>query len=267
MPDTTLTPPARPFGRVNWIGLRSLYWREVWRFLKVWNQTITSPVVTALLFLAIFSLALGGGREVEGIPYTVFMAPGLIMMAITQNAFANTSSSLMLSKIQGVIIDLLMPPLSPGEVTIAMLLGAITRGVIVGVAVSLAVRAFVPYDVLHPGIALFYFVSASAMLALFGMIAGIWSQGFEQMAAINNYVITPLAFLSGTFYPIKNLPETWYRLAHLDPFFYMIDGVRYAFTGYSDTPVWIGMVVLSAMNLVLFGVTYLLLAKGWRLKG
>lgn len=265
--ENTLTPPERPFGRINWIGLKSLYWREVWRFMKVWNQTITSPMVTALLFLAIFSLALGGNRNVEGISYDVFMAPGLIMMSIVQNAFANTSSSLMLSKLQGVIIDLLMPPLAPGEVVVALVAGAITRGVVVGISVSFAVWVFVPFEIHHPFLALFYFVSASAMLALLGVIAGVWSQGFEQMAAINNYVITPLAFLSGTFYPIRNLPEGWYKAAHFDPLFYMIDGVRYAFTGYYDSPVWIGMVVLSVMNVLLFITAYVMFAKGWRLKG
>jgi ABC-2 type transport system permease protein len=253
--------------RVNWIGLRTLYVRESWRFLKVWNQTIIAPVVTTLLFLAILTLALGReGRLIDGIPYEVFVAPGLIMMAVVQNAFANTSSSLMISKFQGVIIDILMPPLSAAEVTFAMVAGGVTRGILVGISVSLAMSLFVPIHVHDWGMAIAFIVLACIMLALFGMLAGVFAITFDHVAALTNYVITPLAFLSGTFYSIKSLPGIWYEISHYNPFFYMIDGFRYALTGYSDADPYTGLLVLTSTAIVLWAVVQTLYARGWRLK-
>lgn len=247
---------------VNWIGLWTLYHREVWRFTKVFNQTIIAPVVTTLLFLAIFTLALGRNHHaVEGIPFDQFIAPGLIMMAIVQNAFANVSSSLMLSKIQGVIIDLLMPPISAGELTFALMMGGITRGVMVGIVVASAMSLFVPFQVHAPWLAVFYAVSASMMLALIGVLAGIWAQSFDQMSAITNYVVTPLAFLSGTFYSVKNLPDIWYAASQFNPFFYMIDGIRYALTGHTDTEVSIGIMVMVGVNAILWVIARRLVAR------
>ncbi len=257
----------QPIGAVNWLGTWTLYKREVWRFLKVWNQTVIAPVITSLLFLAIFSLALGGAvRVVEGLPFEIFVAPGLLMMAVVQNAFANSSSSLMLSKIQGVIVDLLMPPLSPGEITFAMMMGGITRGAMVGVSVYLALLFFVPVQILHPGYFIYYLVMASMLMALLGVLAGLWSQTFDQMAAITNYVVTPLAFLSGTFYSTKQLPGIWYDVSHANPFFYMIDGVRYSMTGYSDGDIAIGMAYIAGLNAILWLVTTLIIRRGYRLK-
>ncbi|MCC7260255.1 MAG: ABC transporter permease [Alphaproteobacteria bacterium] len=254
-------------GSVNWIGLWTLYRREVWRFLKVWNQTVVAPVVTTLLFLAIFMLAMGGEhRVVEGMPFHDFIAPGLIMMAVVQNAFANSSSSLMLSKIQGTIIDILMPPLSAGELTLAIVMGGVTRGVFVGVAVSLAVHVFVPLQVHDWGLVLFYMIASSMMLSLLGLVGGIWAQTFDQMSAITNYVVTPLAFLSGTFYSVKDLPGIWHSISQADPFFYMIDGFRYALTGYTDGHIGLGIVVMLGMNLVLWAVAHTVIAKGYGLK-
>lgn len=251
----------------NLIGTLTLCKREIWRFMKVWNQTVIAPVITTLLFLAVLTLATGRGAQiVDGMPYNQFIAPGLIMMAIVQNAFANTSSSLILAKIQGVIIDILMPPLSGGEVTFAYVIGGVTRGAMVGVVVSAAVYMFVPFSLHHFGHAVFYIVSASIMLALLGVLAGIWSQGFDQMSAITNYVITPLAFLSGTFYSIKHLPEFWYHVCHWNPFFYMIDGFRYAMTGYADGNIPLGMAVLTSINVTLWLATACLFNKGYRLK-
>lgn len=252
---------------VNWIGLKTLYIRETWRFLKVWNQTIIAPMVTTLIFLAILTLALGGSaRTIDGLPYAVFIAPGLIMMAVVQNAFANTSSSLMLSKIQGVIIDILMPPLNAAEVTFSMVAGGVTRGVMVGISVSAAMAAFVPLEVHHWGLAIFFIVISSMMLALLGMLAGVVALTFDHIAALTNYIVTPLSFLSGTFYSIHQLPVFWQHVSHANPFFYMIDGFRYAITGYSDSDPTIGIVVLSATTLVLWVVTQTLFARGWRLK-
>lgn len=251
----------------NSIGIYTLCKREIWRFLKVWNQTVIAPVVTTLLFLAVLVLAMGGAaRTIEGMAYSQFIAPGLIMMAVVQNAFANTSSSLMLAKIQGVIVDFLMPPLTGSEVVFCLTVGGVIRGLMVGLVVMFAVYCFVPFTIHHAGLALFYILAAGMMLALFGVLAGIWAQSFDQMSAITNYVITPLAFLSGTFYSIHNLPEFWQKVCHFNPFFYMIDGIRYAMTGYSDGSIALGMVVLVGCNIVLWLLTSWLFNKGYRLK-
>lgn len=251
---------------MNTIGTYTLCKREIWRFLKVWNQTVIAPVVTALLFLAILTLAGGGARQIEGMRFDVFIAPGLIMMAIVQNAFANTSSSLILSKIQGVIIDILMPPLSPAEITFALVAGGVVRGLMVGVAVLFGMWLCVPIGLAHPLLAFAFVLLASTMLALLGVLAGVWSQGFDQLAALTNYIVTPLAFLSGTFYSIRHLPDVWYAVAHFDPFFYMIDGFRFAMTGYADSSVQLGLAVLLAMNLGLWLTIQAMITRGWRLK-
>jgi ABC-2 type transport system permease protein len=252
---------------VNWVGLKTLYIRETWRFLKVWNQTVIAPMVTTLIFLAVLSLALGGrARTIDGLPYEVFIAPGLIMMAIVQNAFANTSSSLMLSKIQGVIIDILMPPLNAAEITFAMVAGGVTRGALVGVSVSLAMWAFVPITVQNPLLAVAFVVLSSTMLALLGILGGVISLTFDHIAALTNYIVTPLSFLSGTFYSIHQLPAFWQAVSHANPFFYMIDGFRYALTGYSDSDPMLGLAVLSATSIALWIVVQTLITRGWRLK-
>lgn len=251
----------------NLISVWTLYRREVWRFLKVWNQTVLAPVVTALLFLAILTLAMGGEhRTVQGMSFELFVTPGLIMMAVVQNAFANTSSSLMLSKIQGVIIDLLMPPFKGSEVTLAFVLGGVTRGVLVAIATIIAICFFVPVTVHSVPLAIYYILVSSVILALIGCIAGVVATSFDQMAAITNYVITPLAFLSGTFYSIHFLPPFWQHISHLDPFFYMIDGFRYALTGYSDGDIPLGMGVLFGLAVLLWLVVRQLFIIGWRLK-
>jgi len=252
---------------INTIGVYTLCKREIWRFWKVWNQTVVAPVITTLLFLAIMTLAMGSeSRMVDGIPFNQFIAPGLIMMAIVQNAFANTSSSLMLAKIQGVIIDILMPPLTGAEITFSLVVGGIVRGAAVGIVVLVSVYLFVPFTLHSFWIGLFYVISASIMLALLGVLTGVWAQSFDQLAAITNYIITPLAFLSGTFYSIKQLPEFWYHVCHYNPFFYMIDGFRYAMIGYTDGTVWLGMAVLTGTNIVLWLVTLRLFKSGYRLK-
>jgi ABC-2 type transport system permease protein len=262
-----LPPEPRALGPVNWLGLWTLYVKEVRRFGKVATQTIIAPVVTTLLFLAIFALALGGSsREVGGVPFTQFLAPGLIMMAVAQNAFANTSSSIMISKIQGNIVDMLMPPLSPGELTLAFAAGGVTRGLAVGLAVALAMAVFVPVELRHVAYVLFHAVAASLMLSLIGVLAGIWAEKFDHMAAITNFVITPFAFLSGTFYSVERLPEFWKMAAHLNPFFYMIDGFRYGFIGHSDAPLWLGAAVLAGADVLLWTAVYVCFRRGWRLK-
>ena len=259
--------PANPMRDANWIGLWTLYTREVRRFVKVQTQTILAPVVTTLLFLAVFALALGQGRPaVAGVPYMEFLAPGLIMMAILQNAFANTSSSIVISKVQGNIVDTLMPPLSAHELTFGIAMGGATRGVVVGIVVTAAMGFFVPLHGFHPAYILFHGVAAALMLSLLGCIGGIWSDKFDHIAAVTNFVVTPLSFLSGTFYSIERLPPLFQTVAHLNPFFYAIDGFRYGFLGHSDVVPEVGVAVVAATDAVLWWVCYRMFACGYKLK-
>jgi len=261
-------PPApRRIGSVNWIGLWTLYAKEVRRFVKVATQTVLAPLVTTLLFLAIFSLALGrGGAEVGGVPYLQFLAPGLIMMAMVQNAFANTSSSIIIAKIQGNIVDVLMPPLSAGELAVGFAAGGVSRGLMVGLAVAVAMAFVLPLEVHSLGFVAFHAVTASLLLSLIGILAGIWADKFDHLAAITNFVVTPLAFLSGTFYSIERLPDTWQLVAYLNPFFYMIDGFRYGFIGHADGSLGVGLAVMTVANVVLAFAVWRAFAIGWKLK-
>ena len=257
----------RPLGPINWIGLWTLYQKEVWRFLKVATQTIGAPLVTTLLFLAVFVLAMGRGATMVGdVPFVQFLAPGLVMMAITQNAFANTSSSIMIGKVQGNIVDVLMPPLGPGEMITAWAAGGVTRGLLVGLSTALVMWLAVPFELPHPGYALFHAVAGSLMLALLGIVAGLWAEKFDHMSAMTNFVITPLAFLSGTFYSVERLPETWRFIAHLNPFFYMIDGFRYGFIGHADGSLGAGLATLVCIDGGLWAVVYVLARRGYKLK-
>lgn len=257
----------RRYGAVNWLGLWTLYQKEVRRFWNVSTQTVAAPIVTTLLFLAVFSLALGGGSQaVDGVPYTQFLAPGLIVMAMTQNAFANTSSSLVIAKVQGNIVDLLMPPLSPFEQTAGLALGGLTRGLVVGTAVAIGMSPFVSISIHSWGFVLFHAVAASLLLALLGVLGGLWSEKFDHLAAVTNFIITPLAFLSGTFYSTQRLPEPWLTVAHLNPFFYMIDGFRYGFTGHADGSLHVGIAMMAIANLTLALLAHRLFRTGFRLK-
>ena len=257
----------RRVGRINWVGFWTLYQREVQRFLNIHLQTITAPVVTSLLFLSVFLLALGRAVEtVNGIPFATFLGPGLIMMVMVQNAFANTSSSMVISKIQGNIVDVLMPPLSASEFVAAFALGGVTRGVMVGGATYAGMYLFLDLPVHNVFMIVLIGVLASLMLSLMGLIGGIWADKFDHIAAVTNFIIVPLSFLSGTFYSIENLPQFGVTLAHLNPFFYMIDGFRYGFIGQSDSNPVIGIAVLSAMNIALWALCYQMLKRGYKLK-
>ncbi|NNG04452.1 MAG: ABC transporter permease [Inquilinus sp.] len=257
----------RPIGPVNWVGLWTLYQKEVFRFLKVFTQTVAAPVVTTLLFYTIFALALGGIVRMAGsVPFLVFLAPGLVMMSMVQNAFANTSSSVMIAKVQGNIVDVLMPPLSPLELAVGYVAGGVTRGVLVGTVTFVAIRLFVPVGIHNIGFVLFPGIAASMLLALLGIIGGIWSEKFDHIAAVTNFVVTPLAFLSGTFYTIDRLPADWQVVAHLNPFFYMIDGFRYGFIGQSDGTLVTGLLVMGGVNLALWALVLRMLATGYKLK-
>ena len=252
---------------MNWLGVWTLYAKEVWRFLKVVNQTVAAPVVTTLLFLAVFTLALGRTVEIgDGIGFAMFLAPGLVMMAILQNAFANTSSSIVTQKMQGNIVDMLMPPLGPGELLFAYAAAAMTRGFVVGIGTAVAmcvVVGFVPVDWLL--VFLFAFLG-SLMLGLLGLLAGMWAEKWDHVSAIQNFVITPLTFLSGTFYSIDRLPGVWNDLAHLNPIFYLIDGFRAGMIGWSDTSPWIGAGVVTVINLAPVVLCFHLLRTGYKLK-
>jgi len=257
----------RRYGLVNWLGFYTLYSREVRRFMKVATQTVLAPLVTTLLFLAVFVLALGHAMDRVGdSSYVAFLAPGLIMMAMTQNAFANTSSSLLIAKVQGNIVDLLMPPLTPIEMTAGIALGGVTRGLLVGFVTALAILFFAPLGAAHPFYILYHAVMASLMMALLGILAGIWSEKFDHLAAITNFVVTPLAFLSGAFYSIHRLPDVWQAAAHANPLFYMIDGFRYGFIGSADGSVHAGLWMLFCADIGLFGLVYYAIRRGYRLK-
>jgi ABC-2 type transport system permease protein len=261
-------PQTNPLaGRRNWLGVRTLYLREVRRFSKVYIQTVLAPVVTTLIFLMIFALAIGRLRgDINGVPFVQFLAPGLIMMAILQNAFANTTSSLMGAKMQGNIIDTLMPPLTSHELVLAYASGGASRGLAVGVAVTIAMAFFTSLVPVNIFLVLFHAIAASYMMAMLGVIGGIWADKNEQMAVISGFVVTPLSFLSGTFYSIEKLPDFLQTLALFNPFFYAIDGLRAGFIGHSDGPILQGILVMCGINLVLWIFCHQLFVTGYKLK-
>lgn len=258
---------------VNRVGLHALYMKEVRRFLKVQTQTIWAPAFTTLLFLVIFTVALGReGREVLGVPFASFVAPGLIVMAMMQNAFANSSFSLLSGKMQGTIIDLLMPPLSSGELMAGILAAAVTRAILVGFAVGLAMALWpgVSLGLAHPWAVVWFGLMGALLLATAGLATSIWAEKFDHNAAITNFIIAPLSLLSGTFYVIENLHGVFQTVSRLNPFFYVISGFRYGFLGASD--IGEGAAVLTAgagllaLNAVLAAGVYALLRSGWKLK-
>jgi len=254
-------------GLANWQGLSTLLWKEVRRFLKVPLQTVLAPMMTTILFLAIFTLAFGSGERYVGeVSYANFLAPGLIMMAVIQNSFANTSSSILISKIQGNIVDILMPPLSAAELTLAFVLSGLARGLTVALVVGLVMWILLDFSVHSWAAIIFYLVGAGLMLSLLGMIAGIVSEKFDHMAAMTNFIIMPLSFLSGTFYSIDRLTGVWYQISHLNPFFYMIDGFRYGFIGTSDSSILVGAVSIAVLDILLYIAVWALIKSGYRLK-
>ena len=258
---------------INRIGLWSLYLKEVRRFIKVQTQTIWAPAVTTLLFLIIFALALGQAKpEVLGVPYASFIAPGLIVMAMMQNAFANSSFSFLSGKIQGTIIDLLMPPLSEGELMIGIVAAAVTRAVLVGFAVAIAMALY-PGVTLHARAAwaiVWFGLMGAMLLALMGLIASVWAEKFDHNAAVTNFVVAPLSLLSGTFYTIERLSGAFEAVSRFNPFFYVISGFRYGFLGRSDIggegAVVAAAAGLLALNGVLAVLTYRLLRSGWKIR-
>ena len=266
--------PGDPVIRnVNWGGLKTLYIKEVRRFFKVQLQTIWAPAVTTLLFLVIFSVALGGGGRTVGLEgqtfrFADFLAPGLIVMGMIQNAFANASFSLLVGKIQGTIVDYLMPPLSTAEMLAGLVGGSVTRAFLVGAAVWLAMALWPGVDVtpVHLWAILWFGFLGSLFLALLGVMTSIWAEKFDHAAAVTNFVVAPLALLSGTFYSVERLSPLFQAISHANPFFYVISGFRYGFLGAADSPILVGSLVILGVNLALGLTCYQLLRRGWKIK-
>lgn len=264
-----VTPPQpRTIGAVNWLGLWTLYMKEVRRFLKVYLQTVLAPVVQSLLFMMVFSLAMEAMNRppVLGAPFTSFLAPGLVMLGLLNNAFANASSSLISAKMMGNHIDWMMPPLSPSELAAAFIGGAVTRGLLVALVTALAIAPFTDMSIAHPWAVIYFGLSAALMMGMIGVIAGLWAEKFDHLALITSVVITPLAFLSGTFYSVEILPEPFYTISHVNPVFFLIDGFRYGFIGAGDSNLLVGALVCLAINVGLLIATLVILRSGWRLK-
>lgn len=247
-------------------GFSTLFYKEVLRFWKVGAQTVAAPVLTALLYLLIFSHVLEEHVKVHGVPYTAFLVPGLVMMSVLQNAFANSSSSLIQSKVTGNIVFVLLPPISHREFFAAYVLASVVRGLVVGAGVLLVTAGFAPLAFSEPGWILAFAVTGAAIMGSLGVIAGIWADKFDQLAAFQNFLIMPLTFLSGVFYSIASLPPFWQQVSHWNPVFYMIDGFRYGFFGVSDRSPWLGFSVSVGCFVILAALTLNLLKRGYKLR-
>ena len=257
----------RRFGLINWIGAWTLYKKEVYRFIAIWIQTILSPIISSLLFLTVLYLAIGVDRpDVLGASFIIFLAPGLIAMQVIQQAFAHSSSCLMIGKIYGNIVDIIYAPLSPSEVVISVSLGAVTRSLLIAIISILAFKLILNNEInKYLLLGTFTFLS-SFIMANLGIIAGLWAEKFDHMASVTNFLIVPLSFLSGTFYSIERLPEILQIISKANPFFYMIDGFRYCFIGQADGSIKIGLLYLSILSFVSWFVAYLLYKKGYKIK-
>ena len=258
---------TRRFGLINWIGFWTLYKKEVLRYLIVWVQTLLSPIISSLLFFLVLSVAIGNNRsDLLGVPFMSFLAPGLIAMQVIQQSFSRSSSSFMMWKIQGNIVDILYAPLSPGEVTFAVSLAATTRSFMIGI-VSLFIFYFlVDIEVKNFYSLIFYTFTSSFILGSVGIIAGLWAEKFDHMASITNFFIVPLSFLSGTFYTIDNLPSFLQTISKCNPFFYMIDGFRYSFLEESDGSIFVGSIYLTILTILFWFISYLLYKRGYKIK-
>jgi ABC-2 type transport system permease protein len=262
-------PGEATIKRVNWPGLVALYVKEVRRFFKVQLQTIWAPAITNLLFLVIFTVALGQtGRVVLGHPFADFIAPGLIVMGMMQNAFANASFSLLVGKIQGTIVDYLMPPLSSGEVLAGLVGASMTRAVLVGLVLwaAMALMPGVHVTPRHPWAILWFGLNGALFLSTLGVMTSIWAEKFDHAATVSNFVVAPLSLLSGTFYSVESLSPAFRAVSHANPFFYIISGFRFGFLGEADSPIAIGALLLLAVNAIMLGIAYWMLRSGWKIK-
>lgn len=253
---------------MNFIGFQTLFSKETRRFLKVPGQTIAQPVITTALYFLVFGFALGGSvRSVEGVSYIRFIVPGLIMLSLIQNSFLNTASSMFIHKMQGTIVDLLVAPLSAGELLGAFTLAALVRGLLVGSLVWLVAALFTGFGVAHPGIVALFAVLVSIDFALFGLVVAIWSDKFEQLNLVPTFVITPLTFLGGVFYSARMLPEPWATLTRLNPILYMVEGLRFGIIGHADASPWLGLFIVTALTAVGGAIVWRMLATGYKLRG
>ena len=265
--ETVIPPQPRDYHGINWAGFQTLYLREVRRFWKVGMQTLAAPVVTALLYMMVFVVAVrGAAPPVHGTPFAAFVAPGLIMMSILNNAFANSSSSLLQAKVNGLIGDFMTPPLSPVEHVGAFALGAATRGVAVGVVTWLAVLPFARLPLEHLWAVLYFGVGAALVLGLLGIMAGLWAEKFDHMAGVTNFLIMPMTFLSGTFYLVDRLPEPFRTASHFNPFFYLIDGFRYGFIGHAEGSLFTGVGMTAGLVIALTFTCLWMFETGYKLK-
>jgi ABC-2 type transport system permease protein len=255
------------FGYVNWIGFWTLYKKEVLRFLIVVIQTVISPLVTSLLFLLVLSLAIGNDRgEVLGFPFITFLAPGLIAMQVIQQAFSHSSSSIMIGKIQGNIVDVLYAPLTAGEITLATNLAACTRSVIIAFVSIIVFSLIVEMTFYSFFYILVFTLLGSFILSSLGIIIGLWAEKFDHMASATNFIIVPLSFLSGTFYSIDRLPESLKEISEMNPFFYVIDGFRYGFLGASDGSIIFGLTYLTILAVLIWFLAFYLFKIGYKIK-
>ena len=258
---------TRRFGLINWIGAWALYQKETLRFLNVWIQTIFSPLVSSLLFLLVLSLAIGNDRgTVLGVSFIEFLSPGLIAMQVIQQSFSHSSSSFMIGKIQGNIVDVLYAPLSAAEVTLSISLAAVTRSIMIAIISIIIFYFIVDLEVKNFTSLIFYTFVSSFILGSVGIIVGLWAEKFDHMATATNFVIVPLSFLSGTFYSIERLPDFLQIISKANPFFYMIDGIRFSFIGDSDGSILVGSIYLSALSIVIWFISYMLYKKGYKIR-
>jgi ABC-2 type transport system permease protein len=265
--EVVLPPEPRNYHGVNWAGLKTLYQREVRRFWKVGMQTLAAPVVTSLLYMMVFVVAAQGARPpVHGVAFGTFVAPGLIMMAILNNAFANSSSSLLQAKMNGLIGDFLTPPLTPPEHVAGFALGAATRGILVGLVTAIVVMPFAHVPVTHLWAVLYFGLGAALILGLLGVMAGLWAEKFDNMAVVTNFIVMPMTFLSGTFYLVDRLPEPFRSGSHFNPFFYLIDGFRYGFIGHAEGSLYTGVLMTAGLVVALTSVCLWMFETGYKIK-
>ena len=256
----------RRFG-INWVGVYSLYTKEALRFLTVFGQTIIGPIVTAILFLLVISIAIGNERsDVLGVPFIEFLAPGLIAMQVIQQAFSHSSSSLLMGKVMGNIVDLIGAPLSAGEVSLAIIFAAVTRALIISIVSIIIFSLIIEIEIKNYVVFILYLFLSSFIMGAAGFIAGLWADKFDHMATVTNFIIVPLSFLSGTFYSVDRLPELLKTLSYYNPFFHMIDGFRYSFINNMDGSITFGLMYLTILSIIIWYIAYLLYKKGYKIK-
>ena len=252
---------------INWVGAYTLYLKETLRFLSVFGQTIIGPIVTSILFLSVISLAIGNDRpNVLGVPFIEFLAPGLIAMQIIQQAFSHSSSSLLMGKVMGNIVDLVGAPLSASEVSLSIIFASVTRALFISVISIIIFSIMIEIEIKNYLIFFIYLFLSSFIMGAAGFIAGLWADKFDHMATATNFIIVPLSFLSGTFYSVDRLPDLLNTLSHYNPFFHMIDGFRYAFINNMDGSLKFGLIYLSLLSIIIWLIAYILYKKGYKIK-